>query len=616
MNKSRLIYYNIATICLVNLVFTYFLMLPLLGIIFDRSFSEAMFILNAFFSHFALLNVIVFLLCITLSQIIRNTDYGRYLSIFLFVLLDILLYVDLKIFQIFKFHINGMIINLLTSEGAADSVNIGLSTIIVPLFALLSLIYLHVISSSSFSNFLKQRTKNYKSKIFRYFFLITFILVLFDKSVYAYSDLTNNIEFIRNRKTFFLYQPLTVKRAMKKHFDYKIEENDNINIKIENSTLNYPLNSISSDRPDSLYNYILVVLDSWRFDMLSDSITPNLQKHREKFSVFENHYSGGNATRFGIFSLFYGIYGPYWHQFQDERRSPVMMDLLQDQGYQMRISSSTSLSWPEFRRTAFINVKDSIYDSYPQENRALRDSAQVADFMGFLDSDSKNPFFSFLFLDAPHAPYYYPENEGKFKPAFESINFLNLNQANIHLAKNRYKSAIHYDDKLLGKLLKKFFSSELQKNTVLIITGDHGEEFFDISGFGHTGNFTEYRTKVPFLMYHPKNERFTTKKLSSHLDLVPTIMKMQNVTNPTSDYSMGMDLYNLKKRDFILTSGWNDCAYIDENYYIVFPVQTYNLKEIEIRNKKYQFVKNYKEVFSKKNKDLIEISKDLARFFK
>ncbi len=45
--------------------------------------------------------------------------------------------------------------------------------------------------------------------------------------------------------------------------------------------------------------------------MLDPEIMPELWKFSKKWGVFTNHYSGGNASRFGIFTLLYGINGTY-----------------------------------------------------------------------------------------------------------------------------------------------------------------------------------------------------------------------------------------------------------------------------------------------------------------
>ena len=91
--------------------------------------------------------------------------------------------------------------------------------------------------------------------------------------------------------------------------------------------------------------------------------TPNLWELAKSSQVFDRHFSGGNGTRAGMFSMFYGLPGFYWNNVLRARRGPVLIQRLKDAGYQMRIISGTSLTFPEFRQTVFADVNDQIVDN-------------------------------------------------------------------------------------------------------------------------------------------------------------------------------------------------------------------------------------------------------------
>ena len=52
---------------------------------------------------------------------------------------------------------------------------------------------------------------------------------------------------------------------------------------------------------------------------------PSLDAFARRSARFMDHHSGGNATRIGVFSLFYSIPGTYWHQILAERQGPVFV---------------------------------------------------------------------------------------------------------------------------------------------------------------------------------------------------------------------------------------------------------------------------------------------------
>ena len=87
---------------------------------------------------------------------------------------------------------------------------------------------------------------------------------------------------------------------------------------------------------------------------------------------FEHHYSTGNGTRFGIFGLMYGLPGGYWHAALAERRGPVLIDAMDDLGYQFFVYGSAPLDSPEFHRTAFARVWDRVAPPRSRRRRRTR----------------------------------------------------------------------------------------------------------------------------------------------------------------------------------------------------------------------------------------------------
>ena len=61
---------------------------------------------------------------------------------------------------------------------------------------------------------------------------------------------------------------------------------------------------------------------------------------------FRNHYSGGNSSRMGFFSMFYGLPSTYWQAFNDTQRQPVLMDQLAARGYEITGFSSVGFGSP------------------------------------------------------------------------------------------------------------------------------------------------------------------------------------------------------------------------------------------------------------------------------
>jgi len=64
----------------------------------------------------------------------------------------------------------------------------------------------------------------------------------------------------------------------------------------------------------------------------------------------------------------------------------------------------------------------------------------------------------------------------------------------------------------------------LMKKTIIIMTGDHGQEANEThsNSWGHNSNFLRYQVQVPLLIYWPGMPPSQYNHLTSHVDVVPT----------------------------------------------------------------------------------------------
>jgi hypothetical protein len=312
---------------------------------------------------------------------------------------------------------------------------------------------------------------------------------------------------------------------------------------------------------------MLIVIDSWRFDMLGPEVTPNIWKFAGDSQVFNQHYSASNCTRFGIFSLFYGLYGTYWHSFLAEQRGPVLIDELKKRGYKLGVFASAALKNPEFDRTVFVDVRDTIELRQEGALALDRDLQITSKMKRFIDErDVKKPFFGFLFYDTPHSKQF-PKEFAVFKPYVESVNYMALDKNKDPLPIiNNYKNSLRFVDSSVGEIIAALKNKGELENTVVVITGDHGEEFNDLKlGYwGHNGNFAQYQIRTPLVLRFPGATNQIYSHTTTSLDVVPTLMKQLFgcVTDPAR-YSNGTYLTDSRQRSFIHVSTWDSFALVN-----------------------------------------------------
>lgn len=344
-----------------------------------------------------------------------------------------------------------------------------------------------------------------------------------------------------------VHYPLTAKRFFTRTgwIDLK-EQRQNIRLDREfrHSTLRYPLNPMQCETRHTDLNILMIVVDAMRQDALTDEASPTLSRLAQESWSFTNHYSGGNITGPGLFSLFYAIPGTYWDAFVAEQQRPVFLELLDDAGYSFSVLSGHSLSRPPFDRTIFSAIEHVTTESYAG-SPMQQDQGMTEDFFEFLDS-ADSPFFSFLFYKTTHGHYLPMPLPKVFTPAAEDLNYLLVSNALDPLPyHNRYLNAVHYVDSQIARVLDELRARDILDNTLVIVTSEHAEEFNDnqLNYWGHGSNFTPAQLHIPLLIRWPDRQPERFDELTTHFDIVPTLVDyLFDCQNPASDYSVGRNL--------------------------------------------------------------------------
>jgi membrane-anchored protein YejM (alkaline phosphatase superfamily) len=98
----------------------------------------------------------------------------------------------------------------------------------------------------------------------------------------------------------------------------------------------------------------------------------------------------------------------------------------------------------------------------------------------------------FMFFESPHASYDFPPESVVKKPYLEDFNYLTTDPDSARvLLKNRYLNACHHLDSQLERIFQYLEREGLLESTIVVVTGDHGEEFMDSGRWGHNSQFSD-----------------------------------------------------------------------------------------------------------------------------
>ena len=233
------------------------------------------------------------------------------------------------------------------------------------------------------------------------------------------------------------------------------------------------------ETPDSLPHILIILLDSWNKRALTPECMPHLYRFAQENQWYTNHFSGSNGTRSGVFSFFFGLSCYYWEDFEAAGVRPVLIDRLLELGYDCRTYPSATLENPNFAKILFSRIPN-LRKTTPGETSQERDARLTADYLSELPQRdaSGRPLFSFLFLDLPHSFEPMEGAHAPFQPAWAYADYTKL-KADLDPEPffNLYRNTCYRADELLAPVLERLRATGALENTLVIISGDHGQEF-------------------------------------------------------------------------------------------------------------------------------------------
>lgn len=280
-----------------------------------------------------------------------------------------------------------------------------------------------------------------------------------------------------------------------------------------------PLNVVVLLLESTGADYALAPMPSGKWAM------PFLHSLSEQGLLLRNHFSAGNSSPRGIFSLMSGLYVMPEAGIWDVRKDIYLPSLLTYLGptYQRFLVTPGSLDWyfphAYMLHSGFAELWG--YHNLPIRKNApggrahARDEAEtVSVFLQKLSAAAgrAEPFVAVYYSFLAHWPY---PDYGKESHIAEPTRPLNL-----------YYNNLHYLDGQLARIYKKATELGLLDKTIFVIAGDHGEAFGQ-----HPHNYTHSRQsfnenyRTPALLLHPRlfPPRVITAP-TSHVDILPTLL--------------------------------------------------------------------------------------------
>jgi len=359
------------------------------------------------------------------------------------------------------------------------------------------------------------------------------------------------------------------------------------------------------------------VIDTLRADHLScygntTIRTPHIDRLASQGILFANHFSQSSITNPSHASIFTSLYpknhGLYGNYPKLDNAVTTLAEILRENDYKTVAAVSAFHLNSDY--SGFGQGFDDYYNVEPPADhkgnkfihltrRARRTSNKVFEW---LERNHRKRFFMWVHYFDPHNPYspprpfnrkYYkgnptdPENHSMDEAVYPK-NWTNPpywleNVTDIEYVKGLYKGEVTYTDSEVGKLLKYLKGLDLEENTLVILTSDHGENLGEHKMYFDHWGLHKTVLHVPLIMRHPRLLP-TKRRVKSHnmsIDILPTTLELLDIGFKTSDYD-GQSLCPL--------FGGNESNEVERFVY------SEHMKEIAVsmRNSKWAIIKDLK----------------------
>ena len=303
----------------------------------------------------------------------------------------------------------------------------------------------------------------------------------------------------------------------------------------------------------SISNAIIILIDTCRFDDVGRTtshgpVTPNLDRFAlSGAATFLRATAPAPWTLPSVASLLTAVYptvhGAVGHypDFSRVRENVVTVpEMLCDAGFRTCALVNVAFLDPVLG----LNRGFETYDYKPGGNLKIRRAHETfGDAIRWIEEQKGAPFFLFIHLFDPHMDFDPPEPfrsrfladyEGEMKPPFREVarwrTERKITREIRDFARALYLAEIAAVDDACGGFFTWLDSTGLAKETVVAVTADHGEEFWEHGNFEHGHSLYEELIHVPLMI------RAGERKLSATVngrvglvDVMPTFLDLLGV---------------------------------------------------------------------------------------
>ncbi|MCI0607230.1 sulfatase [bacterium] len=318
---------------------------------------------------------------------------------------------------------------------------------------------------------------------------------------------------------------------------------------------------------------ILITVDTLRADAVSaynnrTRATPNIDRLAEDGMLFQNAISEAPWTLPAVSSIMTGV-SPLVHLTTEVNSQfpsglPTLPEYLKKAGFKTAaIGRNPHLVTNHFRGFQFYNFFPKsrisgvggyvLHRFFPKSQRTDVSTSELTKMASALISNNrKQDFFLWLHYFDPHLPYSPPERFLLSKSPSSRIGkkcqtsvirgtrsgFFVPTKSERDWIKELYLAEVQYVDDEVGKLINFLKENQLYEESLILLTSDHGEEFWEHGSFEHGHTVYNEVLQVPLVIKLPGSlHKSRIDQLVAPSAVVPTILELCNISSAPNSFS-------------------------------------------------------------------------------
>jgi arylsulfatase A-like enzyme len=314
--------------------------------------------------------------------------------------------------------------------------------------------------------------------------------------------------------------------------------------------------------PAGLPDVVIITLDACRADEFGPrpdgtTLTPNIDRFAENAFVFTHCRSEASWTSPSLATLHTGQY-PMVHYATAHRplgtSQPTWAETMRDAGYETKAVVANRLChrglglgrgfddylyWDQSRFVRALGYYETFF--YYLENRALEKrntrvgvkddhTTVITDKIEkILARKRRRPLFLWVHYLDPHTPYSPPPEYVAPEDRRFIDKFWHGDRKRADVLKRLYDGEVRYVDDELGRVF-----AVMPEDALVIISSDHGEEFWEHGKYDHGKTLYDEVIRVPCVVRFPEGGRGVSDAAVSLIDFAPTVLSYLGRSVPAS----------------------------------------------------------------------------------